>query len=111
MLAPSSDSDDDACAAARSSAPSPTHATVEAAHAASVASLRRLTELQQQLLAIRLSYWLQLMNFAKFACDLGCALPMALNVHSQWDGVVQFTGTGAAAIGLVKLFIVTKPAT
>lgn len=83
-------------------------ADVEAAsqsHAMTVAALGRLRSLHHQLAAVQVSLGLQHLNFFKFLADLGCALPMALNVHKEWDGVVQCTGLISGGLGAYKLVL------
>jgi hypothetical protein len=82
----------------------------ELLQSSSVEAYRRVSELRSQAGAIRVSLFLQYLNFAKFAFDLGCAAPMAWNVQKEHDSMVQATGLVSGLLGVYKLFITAKPA-
>lgn len=82
----------------------------ELLQSSSVEAYRRVSELRSQAGAIRVSLFLQYLNFAKFTFDLGCAAPMAWNVQKEHDSMVQATGLVSGLLGVYKLFITAKPA-
>lgn len=85
--------------------------SLSTSHAATVSAFHHLRDLHTQLAAINLSLYLQKLNFLKFTFDLGAAIPMAFNVQTQWDSMVQSTGFISGLLGVYKLFITIKPAT